>query len=175
MPRNLLAAPFLLSLLGCQIPEALEPITSNSGPACYVSNDALADLLQQQQRYLTQTDLTRKQQLAEATRSNDKALEALLLTSPMASAEQFSQGRSLLASLPLYPSADCTADRYMDVHKSQLEVRQQQKVLIQQQNVQLEQQNAQIQQQSSQIAELTRKIEALTDLEQEITRQRKDL
>ncbi|ANG63674.1 hypothetical protein A8C75_15095 [Marinobacterium aestuarii] len=168
MPRNLLAAPLLLSLLGCQIPDALQPIASNRGPACYVSNDALAGLLLQQQRYLNQSDQARRQQLAQVIKSNDKALEALLLTSPMASAEQFDQGRSLLTSLPLYPSADCTADRYLDIQKSQLEPRQQQLTLIQQQSARIQQQNAQI-------SELKRKIEALTDLEQEITRQRKDL
>ncbi len=168
MLRNLLAAPLLLSLLGCQIPDPLQPTASNWGPACYVSNDALADLLLQQQRYLTQSDQARRQQLAQAIKGNDRALEALLLTSPMASAEQFSQGRNLLTSLPLYPRADCTADRYMDIQKSQLEPRQQQHTLIQQLNAKIQQQNAQI-------TELTRKIEALTDLEQEITRQRKDL
>jgi hypothetical protein len=168
MRRNLLAAPLLLSLLGCQIAATLQPTASNPGPACYVSNDALADLLQHQQRYLSQSDRARKQQLAQAVKRNDKALEALLLTSPMASAEQFGQGRRLLTSLPLYPSADCTADRYLDIQKSQLELRQQQRTLIQQQNAKIQQQNAQI-------TELTRKIEALTDLEQEITRQRKDL
>ncbi|MCP8688656.1 hypothetical protein [Marinobacterium sedimentorum] len=175
MPRNLLAAPLLLSLLGCQIPETLQPAASNLGPACYVSNDALADLLQHQQRYLSQSDRARKQQLAQAIRSNDKALEALLLTSPMASAEQFGKGRRLLTSLPLYPSADCTADRYLDIQKSQLEPRQQLHSLIQQQSAKIQQQSAKIQQQNAQITELTRKIEALTDLEQEITRQRKDL
>ena len=168
MPRNLLLAPLVLSLLGCQVPTVLQSPPSGYGPACYVSSDALADLLKQQQRYLGSGDSARRQQLAQVVKSNDKALEALLLTSPKASARQFAQGRKLLASLPLYPDADCTADRYLRLHLSQLELRQQQERQIQQLDNQLQQQNAQI-------AELKQKIEALTDLEQEITRQRKDL
>ncbi|UTW12486.1 hypothetical protein [Marinobacterium rhizophilum] len=159
MPRNLLIMPLLLGLLGCQVPGALQ--TPSHGPACYVSNAALADLLVRQQHYLGSRESARRQQLAQVVKSNDKALEALLLTSPLASAEQFSRGSSLLASLPLYPDAECTADRYLYLHQRQLEPRQQQRSLIQQQNTQID--------------ELKRKIEALTDLEQEITRQRKDL
>ncbi len=161
MPRNLLIAPLLLGLLGCQTTGALHKTPSDHGPACYVSNAALADLLIQQQRYLGSGQQARRQQLAQVVKSNDRALEAMLLTSPPANAEQFSRGSSLLASLPLYPNADCTADRYLHLHQRQLELRQQQHSLIQQQN--------------DQIDELKRKIEALTDLEQEITRQRKDL
>lgn len=168
MPRNLLLVPIVFSLLGCQVSTVMQSVPSGYGPACYVGNDVLSDLLKQQQRYLGSSSSARRQQLAQAVKSNDKALEALLLTSPKASAKQFAQGSKLLASLPLYPEADCTADRYLRLHLSQLELRQQQEREIQQLDNQLQQQHAQI-------AELKQKIEALTDLEQEITRQRKDL
>jgi hypothetical protein len=168
MARNLLIMPVLISLLGCQIPATLQPGAQAAGPACYVSNDALTDLLRQQYQFLNSGDQARRQQLAQAINSKDKALEAMLLTSPASSAEQFSRGNTLLASLPLYPDQNCVADRYLYLQHKQYGQRQKQQQ-------QLQQQLQQLQAQDAQIIELKRKIEALTDLEQEITRQRKDL
>jgi hypothetical protein len=170
MSRNLLIMPVLISLLGCQMPATLQPgaQAAEPEPACYVSNDALTDLLRQQYQYLNGSGQTRRKQLAQAVKSRDKALEAMLLTSPAASAEQFSRGNALLASLPLYPDQNCMADRYLYLQHQQYGQRQQQQQ-------QLQQQLQQLQAQDAQIIELKRKIEALTDLEKEITRQRKDL
>ncbi len=171
MSRTLLIVPVVTGLLGCQTPAAVQvsPATAAAGPACYVDNEALPFLLREQTQYLLAPDAAaRTLLLAHAVNSNEKAREALLLTSPAASAEQFGKGTTLLASLPLYPDGDCIADRYMQLHYRQSQRRQQQQLKI-------NELNAQVNELNTQVVELKSKIEALTDLEQEITRQRKDL
>ncbi|WP_379907701.1 hypothetical protein [Marinobacterium aestuariivivens] len=156
--------PLLLGLLGCQTTGDLIPLTTTggSGPACYVDDDQLTELLDQQYRYQQAGgNNPRLQQLAAARQNGNKALEGLLLTSPASSPEQVTRGAALLGSLPLYPDAHCMADRYLYLHLG----------LVRQGLGRQTQLNAK----NTEIVELKRKIEALTDLEQQITRQRKDL
>ncbi|NVK43972.1 MAG: hypothetical protein HWE39_22245 [Oceanospirillaceae bacterium] len=165
--RSLLLLSLVSGLLGCGTKLSLTaPETTDStvseGPACYVSGDSLAHLLRLEHRYLlADSDEQRTRQLMEARQSHDKALEGLLLTSPVSSEADATRGAELLRSLPLYPDDRCIADRYLFLHLSQV-----QRELSS---------RTELKAREDEISELKRKIEALTDLEQQITRQRKDL
>ncbi|GGO79609.1 hypothetical protein GCM10011348_14310 [Marinobacterium nitratireducens] len=167
LPRGLALLALIAGLLGCGA-TATQPTADaatspkDSGPACYVSGESLAHLLRLEHRYLlADSDEQRMRQLMEARQSRDKALEALLLISPASSAEDSRLGAELLGSLPLYPDDKCIADRYLFLHLSQVR-----HDLAR---------SDELKAREDEITELKRKIEALTDLEQQITRQRKDL
>jgi|SRR5690554_5954469 len=163
----LLRVPILLSvvlLAGCQQTLPLIPglsADSKMSQKCHIDNNQLLDWLKYEHRFISSTLGDKQQLLIDAEARQPDTLYPLLLSTPGQSSRQVARAQEMLSQLPLSAAESaCHADRYLQLRMRQLQ--QQLNTLQQLQDLELGNQ------------ELKRQVDALTDLEQQITRQRKE-
>ncbi|WP_420598864.1 hypothetical protein [Neptuniibacter sp.] len=148
----------ILLLQGCQIKGVTPPLTTPK-PSCEIGTQALFRMQSIEKRFLKSPE-KRSSLLKSAIDNKDRALIALLMSTPYASTEQLQQAKRHYAKLKLNIKDDCAGDKYLNLrnqHTSAL-------LWLRAEQDKLTQKN-----QSLQI-----KIDALTQIESDLNQQRED-
>lgn len=116
MPKAIhLSICCLLFLSGCQIQSLKQGSKADDATvSCRISPAHLYELQEKEGQFLSTPD-QRSRIMLNAIRSKDSALLALLLSTPLSSAEQLQQAKRHYAKLVLFPHETCPGDRYLDV------------------------------------------------------------
>ncbi|MGH1461515.1 MAG: hypothetical protein ACRBB6_05735 [Neptuniibacter sp.] len=148
----------ILILQGCQLQGIATPISS-SAPNCQVGLQALLRMQSIETRFLN-TPVQRSKLLQNAIDDKDRALIALLMSTPYSSTEQLKQSKRHYAKLRLKQREDCPGDTYLSLrnqHTSAL-------LWLRAEQDRLEQKNMTLQ----------IKIDALTQIESDLNQQREE-
>lgn len=132
---------------------------------CMVDNDQLSSFLEADHEYLNANQKKRQSMIKSTVDFPSK--QAVLLSNPEASTEHLAQSLKLFSSLSLLPTKNCVADRYLYLRFRHAQAQ------YSRQNRLTQSTNA-LKRSELQVTDLEKQIKALTDIEQSITRQRKE-
>lgn len=147
----------ILLLQGCQINGVTTPLSTI--PSCEIGTQTLFRMQSIEKRFLTSPE-KRSELLKNAIDNQDRALIALLMSTPFASTEQLQQAKRHYARLKLNSRDDCPGDKYLSLRD------QQTSGLLW---LRAEQDKLETRNQSLQI-----KIDALTQIESDLNQQREE-
>lgn len=105
----------LLFLQGCEfVPTKTPAPGAAEQPTCRISEMRLDQLQGIESRFLQKPD-QRSSIMQRAIRSKDRALLALLLSTPLSSTKQLQQAKRHFSKIVLYPHPSCPGDRYLGI------------------------------------------------------------